>query len=107
MKKTINKILLCICAIIFCAGSSPKNWTDNQNTLHAIATSARRIGLDESNPIIQEASKLWFFEEEDMKILANTVFYESGRCTDRHQQLVAAVVINRKNQTSFPIPLKK
>lgn len=102
MKKTINKILICVCVIILCTAASSKDWTDNQNTLHKIATLARGLGIDESNPILQEASKLWFFELEDIKILANVVFYEAGGCTDRHQQLVAAVVLNRKKSDKFP-----
>lgn len=102
MKKIISRSLICVCIIVFCTAANVKNWTANQNTLHEIANLARNLQLEESNPIIQEASKLWFFELEDMKILANVVFYESGWCTDRHQQLVAAVVLNRKKSDKFP-----
>lgn len=103
--KKINKIFAYICIFIstitICYATS-NNWTNNQNILHEIANLARELGLEESNPIIQEASKLWFFELEDMKILANVVFFESRGCTDRHQQLVAAVVLNRKKSNKFP-----
>lgn len=105
MKKKTTKIFfstLLIIIMFFTTGASKKEWTTAQEILHQIANCARELGLEETNPIIVESSKLWFFELEEVKILANTIFYEAGGCTDRHQQLVAAVVLNRIKSDKFP-----
>lgn len=111
MKKIKNKIIF-VCFVIitlnFTFGFTPKDkWTTTQYKLHQIAELAREIGLEEDNPIIQEASFLWYTELEEVKILANLVYSESNNCTDRHQQLVAAVVMNRKKSNDFPNTIKK
>lgn len=111
MKKIINKIIW-ICVLIFICiltiGANKKNtWTSTQNKLHEIAELAREIGLEEDNPIIQEASFLWYTELEEIKILANVISFEANCCTDRHQQLVAAIVLNRKNSNKFPNTIKE
>lgn len=106
-----NKIWLVICVMfisIFTVGATPKNnWTSTQDKLHQIAELAREIGLEEDNPIIKEASFLWYTELEDVKILANVIYPEANNCTDRHQQLVGAVVMNRKNSNKFPNTIKE
>ena len=81
---------------------APQQWTPAQNKLHEIAELARQLNLEEDNPIITESSKLWWFEQNDMRILANTVYYEANGCTDRHQQLVAQVVLNRVKRSDYP-----
>jgi hypothetical protein len=45
----------------------------------------------------------WWTEEE-LDMLAALIYYEAGSndCTDRHQQLVGQVVINRMNDDRFP-----
>lgn len=111
MKKIKNKIIF-ICIIIifysFAVGATTKDeWTPTQYKLHQIAELAREIGLEEDNPIIQEASFLWYTELEEIKILANVISFEANCCTDRHQQLVAAVVLNRKNSNKFPNTIKE
>lgn len=111
MKRIKNRIIF-ICIIIifysFMMGATPKDeWTPTQHKLHQIAELAREIGLEEDNPIIQEASFLWYTELEEVKILANVIYPESNNCTDRHQQLVATVVINRKNSDEFPDTIKE
>lgn len=111
MKKNINKIISICCIILICislmGGKKLNDWTSNQNKLHQIAELAREIGLEEDNPIIQEASFLWYTELEEIKILANVISFEANCCTDRHQQLVAAVVLNRKNSNKFPNTIKE
>lgn len=109
-----NKIIsICIVLIIcfFMIGAVPNenenDWTPTQNKLHQIAELAREIGLEEDNPIIQEASFLWYTELEDVKILANVIYPESNGCTDRHQQLVGAVVMNRKKSNKFPDTIRE
>lgn len=51
-----------------------------------------------STPI--EDNRWWTDKELDM--LAAVIYYESNDCTDRHQQLVGQVVINRVNNDNFP-----
>lgn len=45
-----------------------------------------------------------WWTDYDLDLLAAVIYYEAGsdECTDRHQQLVAQVVINRKNSSEFP-----
>lgn len=85
-------------------GMTYSHWTDTQNKVHEIAEIAREIGLDEEDPIIQRASYLWLCEENTIRILANVIFNEAGckYCTDRHQQLVACVILNRIRSDEFP-----
>lgn len=107
MKKIFVYFSVILCLFVFCgAGYEYPNWSDNQIKAHEIAEIARSMGLDENNPIIQEAKNIWESETEEVKILANTVYYESKYCTDRHQQLVAQVVINRVNDIRFPNDIK-
>lgn len=111
MKKVISKvipIILIIFLSIFTTGAKNKNdWTVTQNKLHQIAELARSIGLEENHPIVEEASFLWYTELEDVKILANVIYPESNNCTDRHQQLVGAVIMNRKNSEKFPNTIRE
>lgn len=51
---------------------------------------------------IPEAQAPRFYTDEELQILANTVWHEARYCTDRHQQLVAAVVMNRVADVRFP-----
>lgn len=78
-----------------------------QNTVHEIAELARSIGLPEDDPIIVRAKELWWEAEEqfykDRDIIATVVFNEAGYgCSDRHMELVAAVVYNRLQSDKFP-----
>lgn len=43
----------------------------------------------------QEETQATSYSVEDLAILANTVYYEARGCSNRMQQLVAAVVLNR------------
>lgn len=47
--------------------------------------------------------QVWWTEEE-LDMLAALIYYEAGSddCTDRHQQLVGQVVINRINSDEYP-----
>lgn len=110
-----KKFLLCFLAIIFFLNitltnknhtKAIENSTFIQKTVHSIAEMAREIGLPEDNPIIQEASKQWFMDMEEIKILAKVVYHEARGSNDRCQQLVAQVVINRINSPKFPNNIK-
>lgn len=64
------------------------------------------MGLAEDSAIIKEASVLWYAETEECRILANVIAHEAPYCTDRHQQLVAQVVLNRVGDGRFPDTVK-
>lgn len=80
---------------------------------HNIAETARSMGLPESDPIITRAKEIWWevyntktYSDEDLRILATVIYYEAGNCPDRHQQLVAQVVLNRVADSRFPSTVK-
>ncbi len=100
MKRIITFVLvisalLCTCGFVKAEEGNKPLRTNRQNELHDIANRARALGLPESNPIIQEAKRLWHQEEEDLRIIANVILHEAPHCSDRHQQLVAQVILNR------------
>ena len=105
MKRIITLVLvisalLCTCG--FAKADTEPLRTSRQNELHELANMARAMGLPEDNPIIVEAQRLWLEEETNLRILAKVVRNEAGYCTDRHQQLVAKVVLNRVESPLFP-----
>lgn len=78
-----------------------------KDTAHEIAQLARSIGLKDNNPIIVQAKKLWTEADEqyrkDRDIIATVVYNEAGHgCSDRHMELVAAVIYNRLKSEDFP-----
>jgi len=108
MKKLILLIIAIIGMICF-SGYTVRDevrWTNKQIELHEIANRARELGIPEDSPIIVELQRLWWQEQEDLRILAKVVRNESGYCTDRHQQLVAKVVLNRVASPMFPDNVK-
>lgn len=63
MKKKLSLLLalFIMCSTVTCYAVD--GWTDTQNKAHEIASTARSMGLEESNPIIVEASRIWFEEQ--------------------------------------------
>lgn len=55
--------LLVAAALVLGAGAA-SGWTEKQEAMHSIAEIARAQGLDEDNPIIVEAKRIWQ-EEHD------------------------------------------
>lgn len=105
MKKLILLFLVVAMMVMASAYTVPNEtvfWTNRQHELHELANMARAMGLPEDSPIIAEAQRLWLQEETDLRILAKVVRNEAGYCTDRHQQLVAQVVLNRVESPLFP-----
>ena len=109
MKKRLILIILALAVVIGASAyinPARPDWTEEQHKLHTIANMARGMGLPEDSPIIQEASRLWWEHQEsyerDLQILACVVLNEAPYCTDRHQQLVAQVVLNRAASPLFP-----
>lgn len=107
MKKLITlaiviSALLCTCGFTKANVTVEPLRTNRQGELHALANMARDMGLPEDSPIITEAQRLWLEEEQNLRILAKVVRNEAGYCSDRHQQLVAQVVLNRVESPLFP-----
>lgn len=81
---------------------------EQKSTAHDIAELARSLGLPEDDPIILRAKELWHSADDapadpdELAIIANVVWNEAGYCTDRHQQLVAQVILNRVMSDKFP-----
>ena len=101
--------LMCIFALSStCFAASVKiDYVNTMDTAHEIAEAARSIGLSEDDPIITRASELWWdaYKEfsYDRDIISTVVYNESWYgCSDRHRELVAAVVVNRVNHPLFP-----
>lgn len=104
MKKLI--IFCLILSVLLCAGFTYQPRTI-QDTAHQIAELARSMGLPEDDPIIVRAKEIWWTQEArfvaDRDILATVVYNEAGyNCTDRHMELVAAVVCNRVASDAWP-----
>lgn len=80
---------------------------ETKDTAHEIAELARSLGLGEDDPIIVRARELWWGADEefcaDRDIIATVVYNEAwGGCSERHRELVAAVVVNRVASELFP-----
>lgn len=62
MKKTIVLFMVAAIVATFPAFGAD-GWTENQTKANGIANVARSMGLAEDNPIITEASRIWWEEE--------------------------------------------
>lgn len=99
-------IVCVICCIIAMSGFVHPTF-DTKDMMHQIAELARAAGLPEDDPIIVRATQLWWEADEgfctDRDIIATVTFNEAGYgCTERHMELVAGTVWNRKNHDAFP-----
>ena len=94
---------MCVLAILGVAALlvAGKPWSTRQDKAHKIADLAREMGCPEDSMIIREASVLWWAETDECRILANVIAHEAPYCSDRHQDLVAAVVLNRVADPGF------
>ena len=88
--------------LFFCTPRASAAGIENtqKDQAHAIAEMARDMGLPETDPIIVRARELWYEADAQFcmnrDIIACVVYNEAwGGCTDRHRELVAAVVYNR------------
>ena len=107
MKRLIACVLTGLCLFTVSAGAVSSDYTDVQNKAHEMAEMARSIGLPEDDPIIVRAKELWWEANKqfsiDRDIIATVVYNEAWYgCSDRHRELVAAVVVNRVNHPLFP-----
>jgi len=108
MKKVITILLIIIIAVLLIRPAvAESRWTDKQAQAHEIALLAREMGLPESDPIIVRAQEIWEAEQRqfiiDRDIIATVIYNEAwAGCTDRHRELVAAVIMNRVKSDKFP-----
>lgn len=100
MKRKLIIVAAVLAAAALLTAAAP--WTSRQHKAHQIANIARELGLPEDSAIISEASRLWWAEQEDARIIANVVAHEAPYCTERHQRLVAQVILNRVADPRFP-----
>lgn len=61
MKKII--VILTVVCLVLASTAAAYRQTETQDKVHQIAELAREIGLSEDNPIITEASRIWWEEE--------------------------------------------
>lgn len=104
--KTITIIIMILMTMPFLLGFTYQPFAI-KDASHEIANLARSIGLPENNPIIVEAKKMWIEADKQFKkdrdIIATVVYNEAGYgCSDRHMELVAAVIYNRLKSDDFP-----
>ena len=120
MKKRIL-ILITFLMVATIPATAAEGWTQNQTTANQIANLARGIGLQESNPIIQEASRIWWAEEQakqekaeaerqsfldahysDSVMMAKTMYGEAKGIGDKRElSMIAWTILNRYDSGRF------
>lgn len=80
---------------------------DIMNYTHSIAEEARSYGFSNDNYIIVKAGELWMeaFSKfcYDRDIVATVIYNEAWyQCSNRHRELVGAVIYNRMKSDLFP-----
>lgn len=125
MKKQKNKLITYTLLVIsFLLGSVPVfaggDWTQKQDQAHQIAVIARSMSLPETSPIIVEASRIWW-EEEQKKIeqeeaelmsflnehyadavdMAGTMYAEARGLDKREMSMVSWCILNRWDTQRF------
>lgn len=101
----IKKIICIICFVIVL--TTCVYATERQDRITQVINNLIDFGIAEDHPIIYDLQTVLLYDTEDVKILANTVWYESQSCSNRHQQLVAQVVMNRVIRNDFPNSIKE
>jgi len=112
MKRLITALLalvVALCALSGSAGAYYMEPYENRKTAaHMVAETARAVGYTDDSAVIQAAQADWWAAQTQidtqLDLLARVVWFEAGSSwiSDRQQQLVAAVVINRCNDSRFP-----
>lgn len=78
-----------------------------QDNMKVILQIAEECNIPKEDPLIRRAKKILENSiknyEKDRDIIATVVYNEAGyKCTDRHMELVAAVIYNRLQSDLFP-----
>lgn len=117
MKRLIFALCLTASFLACANGGAEAGYFDSAESrkvsAHQMAEAARSLGYSEDSPIIQ-AAKSHYKDAQDeidseIDILARIVYFEAGSSwiSDRHQQLVACVLLNRCNDDRFPNTIKE
>ena len=106
IKSRIFYVVLALLIIPFLISFTYQSFTVKDTAIEILQL-ARSIGLPEDDPIIVRAKELsaeataQFYNDRD--IIATVVYNEAGYgCSDRHMELVAAVIYNRLHSNQFP-----
>ena len=131
MRRLLTAALLCVLVLTAitpasAVGSTNSNYTACmmaireqraiQAQAHITANVLRSMGYDDDSRYLQLAQENWDdakkniqsymrlaqYTDEDVRILATTVFYEAGCTTEEMRQYVAQVVLNRVADSRFP-----
>lgn len=119
----MRKILILITVLMIATipATAAEGWTQNQTTANQIANLARGIGLQETNPIIQEASRIWWAEEQakqeraeaerqafldahysDAIMMAKVMYCEARGISDKRElSMIAWTILNRLDAGIF------
>lgn len=116
--KILIVALIIIALILFIAKgcSADAGYFDGQEqrkaAAHQMAEAARELGYGEDSAIITEAKAHYASAQDEidaeLDMLGRVVYFEAGSSwiSDRHQQLVACVVLNRCADERFPATIK-
>lgn len=104
--KVTMAIVLCILTFSVTAGASYIQF-ELQAQANERANEARADGLPETDERIVKEKKIWWGAQNEFRydrdLIATAIFKEAwGGCSDRHRELVAAVIYNRLNSPAWP-----
>lgn len=120
MKKII---IIMMSVMLVCVAVTPASaeWTETQVKSHTIATMARSMGLADDNPIIAEASRIWWMEQQAVEqaeaeakaeflqsyhneavMIAKVMYCEAkGISSKRELSMIAWTILNRFDNGGF------
>ena len=131
MKKYLIAVLLCVCMTASLVPTASAAGTNSNYTAcmtaireqkavqaqaHLTAQALRKRGYSDTSVYIKAAKSTWNeaqkaiqayqklskYTDEDIRILATTVYYEAGGTTEQLRTYVAQVVLNRVADSRFP-----
>ena len=108
---------VCVVCLLVAFGSAGAGYFDThearKEAAHQMAEAARELGYGEDSAIIQAAKEHYNVAQDEidteLDLLGRVVYFEAGSSwiSDRHQQLVACVVLNRCADSRFPATIKE
>lgn len=99
----LKKLVVVMLAAVMITGCSNKKVEVPSEPNAEVNVETNVPSADEVEDIVEEPT----YTEEDLRILANVIYFEGGYCTDRFQQLVAQVILNRVADERFPSTVKE
>lgn len=112
------RVILSVLLVMVAVSPVYAEWTQMQTQANQIATIARSMGLQNDHPIISEASKIWWAEEEakaaedelmaflnehyaDAVAMAGTMYAEARGLDKREMSMVSWCILNRWDTKRF------